>query len=353
MPEESYILNPGLLIQDDPVKKETQISVSQTRLLIQLVRNSGISAGTLKEATGIDSKGMEDPEFAVSAENTCRLWRYAVEVTGDPALALRLGKERSSAMPGFGKRIAQYSRDLREALEHWISYSWISSSVTRTEYRCEQGTARICHRILTPEHQSVLVSEHALSVLYHYSCYITDKELPLYRVRFTHPKPEYASEYTRVFPGEILFDQEENVLEIPEESLDTPVVFHDPMMVTILKHFADTRRTGKDPVPTICEKAAEYLVTCLPKGNISAESTAETLNMTRSTLHRKLRKEGTSFRELLETTRRELALSYLKQDFSASEITYLLGYATPSSFLHSFKKWFGMNTGEMKQTLER
>jgi AraC-like DNA-binding protein len=58
-------------------------------------------------------------------------------------------------------------------------------------------------------------------------------------------------------------------------------------------------------------------------------------------LQRKLQAEATSFGELIEALRRELADAYLAQDVPIQEVAWQLGYKTPSAFHHAFKRWTG------------
>ncbi|MEM7074738.1 MAG: helix-turn-helix domain-containing protein [Pseudomonadota bacterium] len=74
------------------------------------------------------------------------------------------------------------------------------------------------------------------------------------------------------------------------------------------------------------------------------------LNISKSTLQRRLREEGTSFQDILDTTRLELAMRYLKSSFmSNQQIAHLLGYRDTSAFQRAFRKW----TGTTPQKLRR
>ena len=69
----------------------------------------------------------------------------------------------------------------------------------------------------------------------------------------------------------------------------------------------------------------------------------------RITLQRRLQEEGSSFQQLLDDTRRDLAVQHLAQpDLAPLEIAYLLGFADPSNFYRAFKRWFGVTPGEYR-----
>ena len=80
----------------------------------------------------------------------------------------------------------------------------------------------------------------------------------------------------------------------------------------------------------------------LPHGEPSRAEIAGALAMSERTLHRRLKEEGTSFQQLLEERRRELAGAYVERaDVSLADVAYLLGFRDQSSFFRAYKRWFG------------
>ena len=78
------------------------------------------------------------------------------------------------------------------------------------------------------------------------------------------------------------------------------------------------------------------------------------LHVSRTTLLRRLRAEGTSFQQLLEETRRTLAMRYLtKSDLTNQQIAHLVGYVDPNAFQRAFKRWTGATPQSVRQALER
>jgi AraC-like DNA-binding protein len=73
------------------------------------------------------------------------------------------------------------------------------------------------------------------------------------------------------------------------------------------------------------------------------------LNMSDHTFQRRLSDEGTSFTELVEDTRRELAQHYLSdRRITIAEIAYMLGYSDQSTFFRASHRWFGESPGEYR-----
>lgn len=68
--------------------------------------------------------------------------------------------------------------------------------------------------------------------------------------------------------------------------------------------------------------------------------------MSGRTLQRRLEAEGTSFSEVLDRVRADLARSYVKDaDLPLAEVAYRLGFSDFSTFSRAFKRWMGKAPG--------
>jgi AraC-like DNA-binding protein len=75
------------------------------------------------------------------------------------------------------------------------------------------------------------------------------------------------------------------------------------------------------------------------------------LHRSTSTLQRQLNAEGTSYRDILETTRRDLAEKYLREgDYKQAEIAYMVGFSDQSNFARAFKRWTGVSPGQYRKS---
>ena len=72
------------------------------------------------------------------------------------------------------------------------------------------------------------------------------------------------------------------------------------------------------------------------------------------TLSRALAAAGTSYRQVLDGLRRELALRHLARNtISISEIAFLLGFVELSSFDRAFKRWTGVTPADFRKQSRR
>lgn len=100
------------------------------------------------------------------------------------------------------------------------------------------------------------------------------------------------------------------------------------------------------------ERVRNALLEALPSGHNTADDICSRLHVSKRTLQRKLKDEGTSFQEVLDETRADLSRHYLKKpDVSVVEISYLLGYQDPGSFYRAFHGWTGQTPADMRSRL--
>jgi AraC-like DNA-binding protein len=102
----------------------------------------------------------------------------------------------------------------------------------------------------------------------------------------------------------------------------------------------------------VTHQVRQVLCRLLPQGEPKREAVAQALLLSERTLQRRLQEEGTSYQQLLDDTRRELAEQYLAQpNLPLLEIAYLLGFADPSNFFRAFRRWFDATPGEYRARL--
>ncbi len=95
------------------------------------------------------------------------------------------------------------------------------------------------------------------------------------------------------------------------------------------QHFADGR-------------VESLLMPVLHAGEASMDLIAGRMGLSRPTLFRRLKAEGTTFGRVLEELRHRLALDYLSDGkVSVNETAYLVGFSDPAAFSRAFKRWTG------------
>ncbi|MNR30432.1 HTH-type transcriptional regulator VirS [compost metagenome] len=90
------------------------------------------------------------------------------------------------------------------------------------------------------------------------------------------------------------------------------------------------------------KKVRDCLLRQFSEGEVSRHATADIMHMTERTLLRRLKDEGTTFQEVLDRLREELAYEYLgRTETTVQTVSSMLGFSDASTFSRAFKRWTG------------
>ena len=79
------------------------------------------------------------------------------------------------------------------------------------------------------------------------------------------------------------------------------------------------------------------------------ELMAGRMAMSVPTLRRRLDQEGTTFSDIVDEIRKELAERYLREpSMAVSEVAFLLGFSSESAFHRAFRRWTGIAPSEYR-----
>lgn len=329
-------------------REPTTTSGSVQTLLVAL-GEAGVDPTELCNVTGIEPAVLADPGARIPRSKVLMLWREAAVRIPDPCLGLHvaeLTRPRSASVLTY---LTMSSQTLRHGLERFIRYQRILGAGSRVRMR-EEGSNTFVEIDFGTESLPPTLDEidYWTVLLLKYGRWIADMDLALQEVRFTHPAPETFEEYERIFGCRPLFDMPENGLLIRSTELDRPSAHANPAIASAHQHVADEYLRGLDDLETT-RKLRELLLMRLEEGPLALEQAAACLSVGARTLQRRLRQEGTNYRDVVDTLRRDIALNQLRTtDAPIEEITYLTGFSELSPFYRAVRRWTGKTPVEYR-----
>jgi AraC-like DNA-binding protein len=168
-----------------------------------------------------------------------------------------------------------------------------------------------------------------------------------------HHRSQGASEMARFVGREVEFGAERDEFALDADARALPIIHSDPYLNQLLLKYCEAaiaeRAERARDVDRLRTKVENAISSLLPHGRVLTEDVARGLGMSRRTLARKLAAEGTSFNEILQDLRRDLAVRYLDdRKLHVSKIAWLLGFHEVSAFTHAFRRWTGQAPSELR-----
>jgi AraC-like DNA-binding protein len=314
----------------------------------------GLDVDALFTAAGIDRAALEAPGARVQTERVSRLWELAAERSGNPAIGLaqhQVARPASFDVVGYAMMSCA---DLRSAFERLIRYMLILSDALTMTMTEERGGYRVTFALSGGERPVPRQRIEFIFVTVIGFCgWISGRDVRPMTVDLVYPAPKDAARYTAAFRCPVAFDASSNAIVFARANMSAPLPTFNPTLAELHERFAGDYLRQFDHAQT-CYRAREVIIRKLPDGEPRRDEIASELCLSERTLQRRLQEEATSFVQLLDDTRRELAEQYLgRLQVSLAQAAYLLGFADQRSFFRACKRWFNVSPGQYRSQLHR
>lgn len=303
---------------------------------------------------GIAPEMAGEPTLKLSLTSFCRLLEEASRLSGHDNFGLWYGNQFSPQDLGLWGYASISSPTVGAALENLVGFfRFQQESSVMSLAEDESGLIRLEYQIQAPDIiERRQDAELSLGMFFNVIREGCGANWVPEEVHFEHPKPENWKEHESAFSAPVYFSQPVNALLFKPDIMKRSMPGRDLALMTIMQTCLET--VGEENVRpvSLMGRIQNTIRTLLPEGYPSLEQVAMTLKLSRSVIQRELSYEGLAYKDLIETTRRELALMYIKQrHLPFSEITFLLGYSELSAFSRAVRRWTGCSPRKYRAQL--
>ena len=155
--------------------------------------------------------------------------------------------------------------------------------------------------------------------------------------------------YQEHFDCPVKFKAGRNLLVFSKADMDAPFLTYNAELLAAIAPQLEAELTQQMAEKDLREQVKGILKGLIAGQRPGIQDVARELRMSSRTLQRRLGEEGSTFQQLTEEARRELAHHYLLHStLEVNETAYLLGYEDANSFFRAFHKWEGTSPGQWK-----
>jgi AraC-like DNA-binding protein len=328
------------------------ISVSYVEILRKAMLSLESNPQLILQQFGLNEVTLASPDARISIPRFMRLGFASIQYCQKPWLGLEMGRVTSATNLGISGLMAMCSADLKHACQNISRYELLSSYNARgqSQFYQSQGFGIAQFYSISPYNSfNLFVVDSVLSGWYSIAQWLTGRSDCIEAMCFEFDEPQYSHMYSEYFDCEVRFSQPYNAVIIKPEAMTYPVVHACASTFELLKRQADADLEKVRMGLNFSEKVARVITPLLNGSTPTLDRVAEQLNMAPWTVRRKLVDEGGTFQQVLNDTRRDLAVSYVKDTaFTLGEIAYLLGFGSPTAFQRAFKRWTGVAPGSYR-----
>ena len=343
---------------DNPVPVSSSVSVAYLQGLLDYLARQGIDCVELLERVQLSPHLLAQRDQRIAASTYLELLGLGVQRTGDEQLGLHLGEAVRPGYYGVLGYLIMSCATLADALHRQARYAALVGNLGQVDLADEPPRPglepQVAHswQPFLPQQQRQL-SEETLAGWVTFGHWISGLDIPPTEVRFQHAASADTSEYQRIFRCPVLFDQADNALVFPKRLLATPLGQADAQVRLMLDAYADRLLGEIQQGPSVLDRARMELSRQLPEVGADLQQIAARLALSPRTLQRRLREAGLSFNHLVDETRQQLVVHYLRDPaLELAEIAFLVGFSEPGSLARAFRRWTGQSPGEYRRGLK-
>jgi AraC-like DNA-binding protein len=320
--------------------------------LIEVAKDFGVSASHILRGTGIDLKMLEDSKTRTSVDQYVMACSNAIQLCDDPSLPFRVGKNIHLSAYGLYGFALLCSPTVRDGFNLAVRYHGLATPIFSIDWRAaddhfiwffpNEFRVRYAARV-----KQFLLAQQLAQHMTHIQDIARSDRKPLL-VKIAHAAPKSANVYQELLGCPVQFSAEATEIHYDQSLLDDRPPLTNQVTLAMLRESCENLigRMGDGSSTT---GLVTQLIMERPGQFPTMEAVAGHMNLTPRTLRRRLADEGTTFSEVFDHVRRDLAEKYLSAgDFTVEDIAELLGFTDASNFRNSFKRWTGKVPSEFK-----
>jgi AraC-like DNA-binding protein len=325
--------------------------VAVSQVMINFAQRYGVDRNTCLLGTGITEDVLLGGEGFVTRSQEMRLIENIMLALPDGAASgFELGLQYNLATFGVWGFALRTSKTLRDAMligARYLPLSTAYCAITAIDDGGDFGIQLDPDSIVPHLRQFLL--ERDMATAMNLIKELSLSGIAIKKLEFVG-QPNVTSDYLEKQFGVIpIFDGKRNCITVTRADAELPFSSYDPELVRFLE---DQCRIRMHRIETagLDGKVRQRLLSDMGLATTLNEMARE-LALSPRSLRRKLEQERTSFREIVEDERKQLAIQLLKNtSMKLDELAAHLGYMDAGGFARAFRRWMNCSPSDYRES---
>lgn len=316
--------------------------------------SQGLDVSALFATARLDMGQLGDPQARYSADDMSVLWEQAVARSGNP----HLGLSRDLAARYGNFDLVGYamvsSPTLLAGLQRMAEAMAVVSNAATFQLavqgdRCALTLGHLGNMRPVPRQRT----EYGLLTILMLCNWLTHQDLQSLAAEFEFAPPDSPLPYQQAFQCPVKFGQQATRLLLRLQDVNAPLPSYNPAILAVHEQLIAHRLHDLGDQSMVA-RVRRQLLANLHGGEQLRQDIARQLHLSDATLKRHLLAEHSSYQQVLDELRVELARKYLADPrHTLSQVSALLGFGDESNFFRACKRWFGVPPGAYRRHLPR
>ena len=317
--------------------------------ILAVLQGFGVDPDEVLTAAGIDPDLFADPDNLITYAARDRLFRQCVSRTGCQYFGLLVGQRMNLKALGLVGLLMRTSPNAGRALVSIVNLLHLHSQGAVMALRVDEDVAMLTYDAFEPGLEATdQTGAGAVAMMLNVMRTLCGPDFRPIEASFGHRRPADIEPFRKFFKVPLYFDAEHYALVFSRDWLDVRPPGADDELQQLLQKQVDVLESRYSLA--FPDQVRQVLRSALVTGYFSESEIAALFSMHSHTFRRRLDASATSFHELVDECRFEMAREMLlNTSLSVSEISASMGYSRASSFIRAFRRWSGLTPGEWRK----
>ncbi|WP_036049298.1 AraC family transcriptional regulator [Bradyrhizobium sp. Tv2a-2] len=316
----------------------------------EVAQSLGLDPYRVMKSVGLHRLDLSDADTLIPVAAVLELLERSAAAANVDDFGLRMAARRSLAHLGPVGLVAREEPTLRDAIRLFERHFRLRTEMLILNLEEDDDVASLAVRIMFATRGSTRqVIELIVGIVFRTLKALAGDKWGPESVHFSHPPPLRRTTHGTFFRCRPHFASTFDGLLLRPRDLSAPIATADPVMAHYVRRYLEEVIT--QPTIMIDATVRQLVFTLLPSGRCTSELLAGHLGIDRRTLSRRLAARGTSFSEIQNGVRIELAQRHIKTEGrTLAETSHLLGFTGLPAFSRWFRVQFGKSASEWRKS---
>jgi AraC-like DNA-binding protein len=320
--------------------------------VVETAAAEGIATQDVLREVGVSPDELHSPDTLISLAQLLQACRNAMRLSHDPHLPFRIGSSIHVSAYGMYGYAILCNVDFRKTMEFCVRYHVLATPLVSFAFAERQQSGiwtidPILHHAIDERLYRFIVE---LQVGVHISLQrdVMGQSFRPSEINLAYP-PARDFRLTEELVGcSLRFGQPANEIVFDATWLDQTANLGNRTTYRAVVALCDELLTGVALRSGVAGKVRTALLIDIAN-HPTLIAIAKRLGTTTRTLRRQLEQQGTSFRELIDELRTQIAVKYLRETVMTNEdIATALGFSDAANLRHAFRRWTGKTPSEFR-----
>lgn len=346
--------HPQIVYRTPPDVERRIYSAHRVCAVVATLADDGIAAPLALAGSGLEPSQLADPSTRVCYRQLETVFRNAMRLSTQPAVALRAGRRMHVTAYGMYGYAILSSPTVAESIAFSVKCHRVSGSLVDMAFSGDgEASVYAYEPLLWPDPTQDLYRFALEFTLASHLTVIQDvlgQALRPLRVSVAYAAPPHARLYREMFQCRVLFRQRNNEMAFDASWIARPMPLADPITYAACREMCEQLLSELSAGGSFASEIRSALI-MHPGRYSNIEAMAQRLSIHPRALSRRLNAEHTSYRRLLAEVRTRLAIEYLRRTrMTNDEIATRLAYSDAANFRRAFTAWTGKSPSDYRVT---